>query len=319
MKKSTLFLCTLIVLALIAGFLSASAQADGTQYSSDEVEALLIQLEDDSKELPVDEQFRVQVDEGDLSMVNGLDGNWTNILLLGTDSWDLRLNYGRTDAMIVLSINSTTGQIKLTSLVRDMLIDIPNTRFKNRINTANAFGGPLLAVKAVNQVLGANIRHYCSINFKGFERVVDDLGGVTLTLSSGEAADAGVRQTKEPQLLNGEQALRYVRIRRLDNNFGRNERQRKLLAAMFDQMKTKELKDVMSAVTIAFQSIATNLSVSDVFAFLPLALENADGLDTLSLPRDGEYQYQTTDAGASVVVFDQEQTKQAFHDFVYGN
>lgn len=307
-----------LLLAILVLSLSVTAFAEEKSLTEAQLAELTASLADDQKELPVDEKFRVAVDARDLSVTPGLDEAWMNILLLGTDTGDLRLNYGRTDAMMVLSLNVETGDMKLVSLVRDLLVDIPYMQIKNRINTANAFGGPLLAVKTVNEVLGLNIQHYCSINFKGFEEVIDDLGGVTLTLSGGEAADTGAKNTTEPQLLNGKQALNYVRIRRLDDNFGRNERQRKLLASVLGQVKQSGYEQMMAAVTAGFKAIATNLSTSEVIGLLPVVLSSSGQLEMLSLPRTGEYRLATTEAGASVVEYDEEQLRQAFHTFVYG-
>lgn len=124
-------------------------------------------------------EFRIQVAEGDYSAVEGLDKDVMNILLLGTDS-DGMLNYGRSDTMIICSIHKKTGLVQLSSIARDLYIDIPQSNFKDRINTANSYGGPRLAMKAVNEVFGLNIEHYVTVNFSGFERIVEVLGGWTL-------------------------------------------------------------------------------------------------------------------------------------------
>ena len=313
-KKQLWFLLLTVVLLALQG----SALMEPLEFTAEQLAEISAALDDNEKLLPVDERFRVQVNEGDLSITSGLDDRWLNILLLGTDTGDLRLNYGRTDAMMVLSVNTDTGEMKLTSLVRDMLVDLPGMKLQNRINTANAFGGPLLAVKTVNEVLGLNIQHYCSINFKGFREVIDDLGGVKLSLTGGEASLVGGRSGSEPQLLSGEQALHYVRIRELDNNFGRNERQRKLLTAVLEQGRHSGYNQVMNAITSGFRAIATNLSTGEVISLIPAVLRNAEEMATLSLPREGEYQFKTTSSGASVVAFDLEQTRAAFHNFVYG-
>lgn len=275
-------------------------------------------LADESKELPIDEHFRVHVKADDLSVVEGLDEDWMNILLLGTDTGNIRLNYGRTDAMLVFSINTRTGRVKLTSLVRDMLVEIPVYRFMNRINTANAFGGPMLAMKTVNEVLGLNIERYCSVNFNGFEDIVDYLGGVSLVLSGAEAGIVKARHTKEPQVLTGEQALKYVRIRQLDNNFGRNERQRIFLTSLLAQVKQSSLSQLLAAVSAGLKLIATNLTAVEIIALLPTLLRSADAMETLSLPQAGAYTYARTSAGDSVVEFDNDAARNAFHEFVYG-
>jgi len=258
------------------------------------------------------------VEAHDLSVVNGLDEDWMNILLLGTDTGNIKLNYGRTDAMMVLSLNTKTGQMKLTSLVRDMLVEIPGFKIRNRINTANAFGGPLLAMKTVNEVLGLNIEHYCSINFGGFREVVDYLGGITLTLSGAEASIVAARHSTDPQVLNGEQALSYVRIRELDNNFGRNERQRKFLTAVLEQVRISSIDKIIGAISGGFKAIATNLTTGEVFALLPALIRNADDMAALSLPQEGAYKFSITASGASVIEFDTDKVRGVFHAFVYG-
>lgn len=287
--------------------------------SEEQIAAINIALDDESKEMPIDEQFRVQVAENDLSVVKGLSEDWLNILLLGTDTGSIELNNGRTDAMLVLSLHTKTGQMKLTSLIRDMLVTIPGYKIQNRINTANAFGGPLLSIKTVNELLGLNIQRYCSINFTGFRDVVDYLGGVTLTLSAGEARIIGAHRTDEPQVLNGAQALSFVRIRSIDNNFGRNQRQRDFLTAILDQVKKNSTDQIIDAITAGFKAIATNLTTKEVIALLPTIISNADTLDMLSLPQEGTYKFATTKAGASVIEFKEEEVRSAFHAFVYGN
>lgn len=318
MKKAVSICC---LLALLTGVMfptpATAGQAELT-LSDEQIAQINAALDDESKDLPIGEEFRVHVDANDLSIVNGLDEDWMNILLLGTDTGNIKLNYGRTDAMMVLSLNTKTGQMKLTSLVRDMLVEIPGFKIRNRINTANAFGGPLLAMKTVNEVLGLNIEHYCSINFGGFREVVDYLGGITLTLSGAEASIVAARHSTDPQVLNGEQALSYVRIRELDNNFGRNERQRKFLTAVLEQVRISSIDKIIGAISGGFKAIATNLTTGEVFALLPALIRNADDMAALSLPQEGAYKFSITASGASVIEFDTDKVRGVFHAFVYG-
>ncbi|MHC1785575.1 MAG: LCP family protein [Christensenellales bacterium] len=320
MKRFLSLVCLAALLLQNLPPLAAAAQAEaasGIELTDEQMRQIDLSLLDESKEMPVGDQFRLHVSADDLSVQEGLDEDWMNILILGTDTGNKRLNYGRTDAMMIASLNTRTGKIKLTSLVRDMLVDIPGLRNQNRINTANAFGGPNLAMKTANQVLGLNITHYCSINFAGFASIVDYLGGVELALSIEEAKIVGARYTTEPQVLSGAQALSYVRIRQLDNNFGRNERQRQLLVSLLNKVKTSSLDKALGAVTETFKTISTNLTAFEVIMMLPAVLRNGEQLDTLSLPSAGAFQYATTSWGASVVTFDQAATRQAFTDFVY--
>lgn len=309
MRRLTALFCA--ILLVFSLFLPAVRAEDGLRQLE---EALM----DDAREVEVADSFRIAVDAGDLSAVQGLDPDWENILILGTDTGNAQLNYGRTDAMMVLSVNTRTGELKLTSLVRDMLVDIPGLNNQNRINTANAFGGPLLAMKTVNQVLGLNIARYASINFGGFVRVIDHLGGVSLVLSPGEAGIIGLSGSDEARLLNGKQALEYVRIRSLDSNFGRNERQRKLLIALLAQVKEKDMSEVMDAAAEVLALVATNLTTAELMPLLLAALKGGGQIAPLSLPAEGQYRLTQTDSGASVVAFDAEAVRQSFHQFVYG-
>jgi LCP family protein required for cell wall assembly len=319
LKRKILIACLLVLLigAIVIPKLIDPGPA-GQSLTDEQIAAINAALDDESKEFPIEEQFRVTIQADDLSAAKGLNEDWLNILLLGTDTRGSELNNGRTDAMMVLSLHKGTGQMKLTSLIRDMLVTIPGYKIQNRINSANAFGGPLLAIKTVNELLGLNIERYCSINFPGFMDVVNYLGGVTLTLSAGEVRIVGAQRTDEPQVLDGGQALTYVRIRKIGSNFARNERQRKFLTAILDQVKKNNTDQIIDAVTAGFKAIATNLTTKEVIALLPTIISNADTLDMLSLPQEGTYKFATTKTGASVIEFKEEEARSAFHAFVYG-
>lgn len=263
--------------------------------------------------------FRIPVDASDLSQVEGLDPGWQNILLLGTDGWHGKLNDGRSDAMLVLSVHEESGQVKLTSLVRDMLVPIPGASRGDKINAANAYGGPLLAVKTVNELLGLNISRYLSINFAGFTNVVDLLGGVPIVLSEGEAGIVQAEQTDAPQRLKGWQALEYVRIRKLDNNFGRNQRQRTFLTAMLEQARQQDRGTLMAAFSESMRHLTTNLTAEELFTLLRVGLDQRMTLTTLSLPVEGKFSYGSAPNGVRGVTFHEESLRQTYHEFLYGN
>lgn len=322
--KQRIFLIVLaallaLMLAVPAAMMEGAspvAAAGLVELGEEEAAALLEAIESTEHALPEGDSFRITVSPDDLSVQEGLDPDWQHILLMGTDTGNKVLNYGRTDTMIIASLNVKTKQIKLTSLVRDMLVDIPGLNSQNRINTANSFGGPLLAMKVVNEVMGLNITRYASINFNGFSTLIDTLGGVDIQLEDGEAGIIQVRRADGPQTLNGEQALEYVRIRSLDNNFGRNERQRKLLDALFGKVISLDIKDIISLVPPVVELISTNLSTSEIIGLLPVFLSSNGGLDMLSLPQADAFHYYQTDKGASVVVFDREAVRLEFMAFL---
>jgi len=312
LQKAWLLLCALVLA------LGLTLPALAVELSVDEIAALEEALEDNSKDLPVSEEFRVLVTPGDLSVNPGLDEDWFNILLLGTDTGNIRLNYGRTDTMIIMSVNRFTGKVRLASLVRDMYVNIPYYNRPFKINAANAFGGPLLAVKTVNEAFDLNIRHYVSINFSGFKTVIDSLGGVEIVLSSGESGFLGLSQSAQPRLLDGEQALRYVRIRHLDDNFGRNERQRKLLTSLFNKMLGgSSLQQAMAALTDVLRHMATNLTINELTTLVIPIFTGMEDMDTAGFPAAGDYRFEVTDDRQSIISFDQPATITRLHDYIY--
>ena len=256
-----------------------------------------------SNNIAVDEQFRIQTDQNDLSINESLPDEWWNILLLGTDTGGA-LNYGRTDAMLILSIQRTTGEMKLTSLIRDMWVDIPGLKLPGRINAANSFGGPYLAVKTVNSVLNLNIQHFCSINFLGLQKFVDSIGGVTLDITKAEASVCGAQYQEGGTVLFGEEALKYARIRKLDSTFGRSKRHRTLLIGLGEKVVgTMSFTQILGLVTEMLPYVDTNLTVSDIFIFVR-ALTMNEGLDikTLSLPPEDSYSYGSRDGFSYMIL-----------------
>ena len=113
----------------------------------------------------------------DLKVNTSLPGEWLNVLLLGTDERVLN-DSARTDAMMICSINRSTGEVKLSSIMRDLAIeytDIGKYNGTYRINAANYFGGPNLAMRTVNEKFNMNIQSYVMVNFYGFQRIAEKL------------------------------------------------------------------------------------------------------------------------------------------------
>ena len=109
---------------------------------------------------------------------------WWNILLLGGDSRSTD-SYDRTDSMIILSVNRKTGEIKMTSIMRDTWVSIPGHKGMAKINAANVYGGPERAVQTVNSSFGTDIEDYVLINMAGMIKVIDAMGGIDLEVTEG--------------------------------------------------------------------------------------------------------------------------------------
>ena len=121
----------------------------------------------------------------DLKINEDLGDEWWNILLLGSDSRDFNSYYGLSDTMVILSVNMKDGRAKMTSIMRDTWVDIDGVGHQ-KINAANAKGGPELAMRTVNEYFGMNIQHYVLVGIEALADIIDEVGGVEIEISSQE-------------------------------------------------------------------------------------------------------------------------------------
>lgn len=132
----------------------------------------------------IDEQHQdkqdLQLSEEELKNPIPYDKDVTNILLLGIDSRDKTQINERSDAIMILTINKTQKKVKLTSLQRDMLVEMPDQDMMDKLNHANVYGGPEYAMKTVNNMLRLGIDRYIVVNIRGLERVIDLLDGIEI-------------------------------------------------------------------------------------------------------------------------------------------
>lgn len=206
-----------------------------------------------------------------------------NILFLGVDNRD-RDQSPRSDTMLLLSIDPQSKQAALMSIMRDTYVTVPG-HGKNKINTAFAIGGPNLAIKTVEEFLRIPVHYFVVTDFKGFEGVIDAIGGVDINVEIPmHHTDDGVYDInlkKGYQHLNGKEALQYVRYRSdARSDFARTERQRKLVKAVLEQLKTP-----LTAVRFpgmlkeAEPYVQTNMTAADLARISPDLL----GLDSKSV------------------------------------
>ena len=336
------------LLGRVAEFLIPSARAEESGEAAPEeirtesdLEALLSSLAEQETEAEVPESQRVTVKADDLSVNENLPDEWVNVLLMATDSRDIAKNNGRTDVMIVASINPSTGEIKLSSLARDMYVQLAAGAGHNRINAAYSFGGPLLALKTVNEIFELNCKYYAVVNFKSMAAIVDALGGVDINLEGLEyyyinynvavsedyegfpksktrrvltEADAGVSVH-----LDGLQAVSYARIRKLDNDIQRGSRQRILLQALLNKMMENITPStLMSLAVTLIPNTSTNLDVPTILQLGTKFLAAGDfSLSEFSVPIENSWKYETKQ-DSSVITFDAARNAQALHESIYG-
>ncbi|MCR5390067.1 MAG: LCP family protein [Lachnospiraceae bacterium] len=231
----------------------------------------------------------------------------TNILLIGNDSRKNGTD-GRSDAMILLSISNRTHRILFTSLLRDMYVDIPG-HGKNRLNSAYSYGGPELLMETVEENFGIRVNRYVSVNFEAFAGMVDAVGGVDMNVTSDEVflIDAYLNEYNmllgreittdylDPTLsgwvkLNGAQALAYTRNRYIGTDFGRTERQRKVIDAVIKAFPGALVRRGPVIIKEMASYMTTNLTLNECYL---LALQGwtpfVYGRDMGSLPVEGTW------------------------------
>jgi LCP family protein required for cell wall assembly len=215
--------------------------------------------------------------------------NIMHILLMGLDS-TRNLRGQNTDVIIVAAINKDTKQVSLLSIPRDLWVYIPTYGW-SRINTAHRRGyslnypggGPALLMRTIEMNFGIPIDHWARVDFQGFERVVDELGGVDMVVPCSvnlrykpPTSESEQEMILEPGLyhMDGAMALRYVRTRRDGTDFDRARRQHQFLRAMWHQAKSSNLLPKIPGLWSALKgSIETDLSLGDILSLAPLALD----------------------------------------------
>lgn len=247
-----------------------------------------------------------------------IDSDIINILVLGTDSRNVVKDRGRSDTMIVVSYNKKTGEIKMVSFLRDMLVPIEGYDW-NRINTAYFFDGVGLSINTVNQLFGLDIQHFVVIDLNGARDFIDYIGGVKITLSESEARVIGVTYSKEPILLDGATALLHMRNRSSDSDFGRTERQREVIVAVFNKIiYGKSLTEILDITKYAMEMVKTNISATTLTSLATSIVANSSNLSirSQSLPYTDAYQFAWYKKMA-ILSFDIQSTAERMLEFLY--
>ena len=298
MKNIRAVISIITVIVLISGvalFSGCSLFSEKEQQNADEASAqTTVSVTDDVIE-PEDVTWN-----GDMFEAINNDG-LLNILLIGQDR---RPDEGRqrSDCMILCSLNPETNELSMISFLRDLYVQIPGYS-DNRLNAAYVFGGFDLIKETFNLNFGVNIDGCLEVDFDSFEQIVDIVGGVDIELTSAEAEIVGSGATEGLCHLNGEQALTYTRIRKIDSDFQRTERQRTLLNAVFSKMKGCGLTELMTLVSEILPLMTTDMTDDDLMS---LAFNLASSLSELKIenygvPSSGNYQNATINGMAVLV------------------
>ncbi|MBI4733567.1 MAG: LCP family protein, partial [Rubrobacteridae bacterium] len=180
-------------------------------------------------------------------------------LLLGSDTRGVAGEPARSDTIMVLRMNPEKKIGYLISIPRDSWVKIEG-HGKKKINAAFQYGGPSLMIDTVREFTGLDINHYAIVDFQGFKEIVDALGGIDIDVEK-DLRDRKLQMDLHPgyQHLDGEEALKYVRIRHCDDDFGRIGRQQKFLKAVMDKLlRLSSVFRVPQLANIASQNIRTD-------------------------------------------------------------
>lgn len=272
-----------------------------------------------------------------------------NIMLFGEDNKQDD-PYGRTDTMIMLSIDNVHKKLKLTSFQRDTYVYIPGHGY-DKINASYTLGGASLSIKTIQSNFGVKIDRYAVVDFDSFKDIIDTLGGVEMELTKDEIdyinyqmykndQSGGNRTTikEKPGLikLNGQEALWYARNRGLNigedgneigisgDDWDRTSRQRKLLTKMVTDLKGAGLSQIISIVDQIGPKITTNLKKDEIMGLVSNALTYINYNITQNyVPKEGLWYYNSPGdesweiAGSCIHITDMEAQRKALADFVY--
>lgn len=241
-----------------------------------------------------------------------------------------------TDAMLIGSINTKDGKLKLTSLLRDSYVDIPGYK-ANKLNSAYSKGGVDLLIETIEKNYKIQIDGYASVDFNAFEKIVDLLGGVNIELGKEEAKylnktnyiskKSNRNVVAGENKLNGNQVMGYVRVRKVktlggaNSDYGRVVRQQRALGAMFDSlMSSRNLLKILPISTQALSYVTTDLDKKQIENMMEAVVENKiTTMETFRVPVDGAFEAPKKYNGIGYpIVIDWETNRIELYKFIFG-
>lgn len=261
---------------------------------------------------------KIEIDESKLSINTSLEQNTnsevTNIALFGIDAPEgVR---GRSDAIMILSIDETNKKLKLSSIMRDSYVNIEGYG-KDKITHAYAFGGAELAMNTLNQNFDLNISRFITVNFTTLPKIIDALGGITVNITEAEIKYIPGVTHSGTQTLNGAEALAYSRIRYDGGDQMRTQRQRNVLEDVFGKLVSTSPTKIPSLLDTLLPLVDTNISPTE---FMSL------GTDVLSIkPKKINEKMFPCDThrkgemikGVSYQTFNIKEETKEIHEFIY--
>ena len=231
----------------------------------------------------------------------------TSVLLIGTDGRSLT-EQGRSDTMILMSINSKKRKITLTSFMRDCYVEIPG-RGWDKLNAAYSYGGADLLMDTIESNFKVKIDDYVCVNFMSFAALIDSVGGVDMDVSDAEASEINtILQAEVNEImgdntfddllsgggklhLDGKQALSYARIRYIGNaDFERTQRQREVLTQVIGKAKKLRPDTIKNIATDVMPKLVTNMETPELYLLsLRAPIASQYEIEQIQIPAEGTY------------------------------
>ena len=256
--------------------------------------------------------------------------NVINVLLIGLDSADALENGGRSDTLIILSLNKKTKKINMTSLFRDTWTYI-NARGKDmygKINSSYFYGGPETLIETIQNDFKVKIDYYVAVDFSSFTDIINALGGLTIEVEDYEAeyinrTTVHTIESGPAVKLDGWEALVYARIRKSDSDsdVSRTRRQRKVIMALMDSAKGAGITQLNNALDTLFKYVKTNLTRMEILSYGVQGLANGwlnYEIQQTTIADDDVFRAGTL-ANTSLVLIDFELAAQRIQTAIYGD
>ena len=253
-----------------------------------------------------------------------------NIALFGVDADENGV--GRSDSIMIATIDTVHKKLKLTSIMRDSYVDIEGKGY-DKINHAYAFGGPELAINTINRNFDLNIKDFVAVNFSTLPKIIDKLGGLDIDVDleelnyiNGYINDINrINGTSSPNIsttgvhhMDGTQALAYCRIRYTSGgDYKRTERHREVLSALFSKALTLNITEYPWLLNEILPMVETNLKSSDILDLGSEVLKMSKAtLEQERFPRDGYCQGEMIN-GIYYLTFDKATTLDQIHNYIF--
>lgn len=255
----------------------------------------------------------------------------TNVLLIGVDARDLD-EPCRSDSMIIATLDNNNKKVKLTSLFRDTLVDIPG-HGEAKLNAAYMLGGPELLMKTVKETYNVSIDKYIIINFWGFETIVDYIGGIEVDVKDyqleelnkyiGESTGGNDCPVEKAgiQTLNGKQALSYARIRyNVGDEYERTDRQREVIFKVIEKLQNTKPSKYLGIMNTMLEYIKTNIDPLEALnmAYTIYKFPSLD-VEQLQIPLVALSETRNYKELGSVFLMDRLQNASILYNFIYEN